>query len=162
MKTYYLGTQLLQYPWIQWSKAAEFETTEDFETSELAANKLVKERDDIVQVYGTYSYHIVDGAFVDRTEEEMHEFETAFNAKNLISLNRKRIETLRETTFTYADKEFPMDENSRVYYSTFNKIATSKKVLTANGEFYALDKEKIDEFLTVYYQKLNDITQHDD
>lgn len=159
---YFLGIQIFTYPWVRWTKVGDFATTEDFEASEWFGNPLVKAKADIVQTFGTYTFHIVDGVFVDRTEEELTDLEADYNVKNVMSTNRARIETLRESTFTYDSKQFPMDEASRLFYSTFTEIPGDKKVIPVNEtEFYSLLEANIPSFLGKYYEKLKIVTEHD-
>jgi len=159
---YFKAIKLLQYPFIQWTKIAEYETIEDFESSDWSDDPLVKAESDIVKIFGTYPYQIVDGAFVDYTTEELVDLEKAFTVRQAMAKNRNRIETLNTSTFTYDGHEFPMDDASRLFYSTFDKISGSKKIFDIEAFNYGLLEENIPDFMAAYYAQLNNITQHDD
>lgn len=158
---YFKGIQLLQYPWVMFYKVAEFATDEDFEESEWATDPLVKREPDIIQVFGAYSYRIVDGEFVDRTEEELEIQESDYLIKNALAVDRNRIQTISDSSFTYDSNDFPMDEVSRLFYTTMEKIKpASNKIRTMANTAYALNAVDIPAFMDEYYKKLITISKH--
>ena len=157
---YFKGIQLLKYPWVMFYMVAEYETPEEFESSEWASDPLVKLESDIEQVFGTYSYHIVDGEFVDRTESEMIMIEENYNAAMALKTDANRILDINGNVFTYDNKEFPMDEVSRLFYIAIKESATNHKVRTTSNEAYALNEGDRAAFYAAYIAKLLSITKH--
>lgn len=157
---YYLAIKQDSYPFIRWTEVAQFETIEDFNKSEWASNPLVKEKADIIQVFGTYSYHIVDGEFVDRTEENMAELQKDFDAKNALDSNINKIESINSDSFRFDRNEFPMDEVSRLFYAMIAVKPNDYSIQTMDYSKYDLSSENNTDFLKAYQDKLLSISRH--
>lgn len=115
-------------------------------------------------IFGVCPWKIVDGELVNRTPEEMAEFETEWLAAQKINSQTIAVEKLKSSVdakFTYAGKSFPMNEGARLYYQAMEKTTgkASYNVIAVDGGIVELLVANKADFLQAYYDKLLELTE---
>lgn len=158
---YYKAYEIAEMPYIIWNGIGNFVTPEAFADSDYGDDPLVKAEVDIVLEFGVYAERIVAGELVPWNATEINNFRDAYNIKRGVAGEALRIGSINSNSFTYDSKEFPMDEVSRLFYTSIEKVSpSSSKIRTMENTAYDLDAADIAAFMAAYYAKLLLITKH--
>lgn len=122
----------------------------------LPLGSLVLNEEDVPEpLFNVCPLKIVDGELVERTELEMEAFEEEYLAKLVLKTDERKIDSLASLTFTYAGKDYPMNETARLYYHAIDKyrFGTHKAVRSLTG-VESIAVGDINAFLEEYYKTI--------
>jgi hypothetical protein len=113
--------------------------------------------------FGICPLKIVAGELVARTTIEMNTAKDEFDAANFLQAQFNKIDHVNNGSFTYDSQQFPMDERSRVFYHSIDKLRGNAKLMTTTGNLYDLTDTatNIDDFLAAFYAQVKLLTQPD-
>lgn len=141
--------ELAYKPFVQWQETDE------------SGSLVVREEDIPSYIYGVCPWYVSEGELKLRDTSEMDAFRAEWEIKQVLRSQAIKVDQIKDENFTYDGHEFPMDEASRLYYSTISYLAGKDyTILLANGKFYKLLVANIAAFTTSFHEKLQLITQH--
>lgn len=149
--TYYKAFESDKRPFIIWN---EWPQNDD--------DPLIRSEDNVpALVNGICPLKIVDGELVARSEAEMNSAADQTEILVKFAEHNVKIKDVNTGSFVYDTKTFPMDEVSRLFYQSVEKVRGNTKLMTIEGVLYSLidTATNIDDFMAAYYEKLNELTQ---
>jgi hypothetical protein len=108
--------------------------------------------------FGVCPMKIVDGQLVNRTAQEMEDFESEFIASSGFRTYGAKIADVNKALFVYDGKSFPMHDAARLFYGCIQRTAANYKVQHSTGIVDVFQAD-IPAFLDAYYNKLQTLTQ---
>lgn len=123
---YFKAKELQDKPFIQWESVAL--SLKELQDLGLDDDPLIVSESDIPDfIFGVCPYKIVEGQLVERTAQEMNEFEIEYNTKTIdfiikeIERNQNRIDSLKSIGEDYSLEENKLNELRIEYQFLKNK-----------------------------------------
>lgn len=152
-ETYFNAIEQVIKPFITWQSVGMF-TEDEFKNSAYGDDPLIVPESQIpfpYNVFGVCPLKIREGVLENRTPAEMAVFEAEYNIIMGVKAERLKIITLNESSFTYDDHGFPMDEVSRLLYQSLKSNKNDRFLKTINNESYLLLDDNKAYFLDTFY-----------
>jgi len=119
---------------------------------------VIDEADIPATQFGVCPWKIVNGAYEDRTPEEMAIYQAEFQTGQAQATYAKKSEAIETATFEHNGFVFPMHATARFHYGTINRTPANYKVMSVTG-IVDVPQEQIPAFMNAYYTKINELTR---
>jgi hypothetical protein len=149
---YYKAKEIGTIPFIIWNEVAA--NIKELEALNLDNDPLVRRFDLIpANLYGVCPLKIDNGQLVDRSIEEMANYENQYQIKTALQRAQSKINVLRVESFRFGDYDFPLDDASRELYNAIAVVKGEIAVMSIIGEKIDITAGQIDDFVLAFNNK---------